>query len=92
MRDAQRDLGICAAATKGPWRASGNLIFADSVGFRVIARQGDLLSAATVHGAEWQANARFIVMSREALPYYITRVQELEAEAAAMRDLLEDYA
>lgn len=83
MRNADHDLKICNAATRGPWYRektgatfkgfSTETIIADTAPYctknRIYADAGDSYPA---------SDADFIALSREALPYWIKRAQGLE--------------
>lgn len=76
-RDIQKDLVLCSAATPGPWESSpaGNWYGAEPNYFDVssdYATIADLISN--------KDDARFIAQAREALPYWLARVQELQKE------------
>jgi len=77
MRNAEKDLAMCNAATPEPWIIGGfsNVMYQKgNIDIRIPKTQGD---------------RQFIAMSREALPYWINRAQEAEAENAKLREALE---
>lgn len=84
-RDAGKDLALCEAATPGPWEAKkdrdGDITIFDSLGGAVafVGRYGD-------------DDAALLIASREALPYYIHRTLELQAEVERLRAASEESA
>lgn len=87
MRDAKVDLEACEKATRGPWfvdDGEGDIfgIFADidlgAICYFFEGQPGGLRY-------EDKENAEFIVLAREALPYWINRAVELEGELKRIR-------
>jgi hypothetical protein len=86
-RDVEKDLELCENATPGPWVPSvyGSQVLTGDSWNTVCGVLGT--HNCSPEPAEWEdgrtaktieANAQFIAESREALPYYIKRCQELE--------------
>lgn len=83
-RDWQKDFELCEKATPGPWRACGAR---DGCGL-VWCVPGDVVVATTNTDDEDEGfsstkeskviDADFIAEAREALPYWLKRVRELE--------------
>lgn len=71
-RSAEKDFEICNKADKGPWKYKDNFIYYENWESNI----GSFIIAETR-----SKNAEFIAMSRESLPYWITRAQQLEAMA-----------
>ncbi|MEJ8547170.1 hypothetical protein [Brevibacillus borstelensis] len=70
MRDAEKDLAMCEAATPGPWVVDDvNGVIWNLEGKRVFE----------LGGYEEPDDHLFIAESREALPYWIQRAQAAEA-------------
>jgi hypothetical protein len=68
MRNADKDSELCNKATPGPWWIDGN---------------GDIIQTKHITRDVWfipknQEDVKFIVESREALPYWIKRAVEAE--------------
>ena len=89
MRDIQQDLAICAAATCGPWEA-----YTKETSYSIHSAECLLVETKrdpVVLQETWdmhKANAAFIAAAREALPYYIGRVQVLEAKVQELEEEL----
>lgn len=85
MRDAKKDLTICNKATPGPWVAEfdSNGDCKITVGARVIFVPGT-----GEDDDNLEADARFIVTAREALFYWIERVQQAEEAIECLRSML----
>jgi hypothetical protein len=84
MRDAKKDLEVCEKATKGPWEYELDIQ-------QLNIRQGYNPMKIIFHAVKvdrnrllrfnhenGEADARFISLAREALPYWINRAQEAE--------------
>lgn len=87
-RDAMHDLEICNDATPGPWKChheDGNW------GAGVVSEETMMIVAVTEQlqlGSQFIRDAVFIAEAREALPYYIQRVQALEVEVGRLKHQL----
>jgi len=83
-RDAQKDLELCQKATPGPWEFKQEDDWGVDVGHienekKVICDFGDATQFYPVSGeAPEEADLKFILESREALPYWINRAIEAE--------------
>ncbi len=90
-RSADEDLAVWEAATIGEWEASGVTVHtpphAESqrrmrdkdfpiVGFRICSTNNNRYLLA----GEAEANARFIAMAHQSLPYWIKRARDLEEQ------------
>jgi len=91
-KDAKAVLEVCEAATKGPWIHLYPL--ADWEANKPGGTQRQVVTIEAPEDSEWgpdiledisEENARFISISREALPYFVQRTVELEAEAERLR-------
>ena len=87
MRDAKKDLEVCERATLGPWYRektganykgfSTETVIADTCPF---ATDNKVYTDLEGKGGSFPSDdADFIALAREALPYWISRAQELEA-------------
>lgn len=74
MRDYEADLAVCQEATPGPWVDNDEGDVFDAGGYLI----------AEIYNCDDDA---FIALAREALPWYINRVKELEAAIAGVREL-----
>jgi hypothetical protein len=88
-RDWQRDMETCQKASPGPWRPGDDGRIYCSKGYYVAT----IYKLLTPDGladdvATTNANMQLIAEAREALPYWLERVRELEAQVAVMRDAL----
>lgn len=73
-RDYQKDLEICKKATPGPWESlHGGEDLPDKIITPCTGEWSEEIAVELL-----RVNAEFITMSREALPYYITKCQQLE--------------
>jgi len=101
MRDPQTDLEVCEKATRGPWEYLSETGYAGdypySKSHRVKIGNETLTVSCHIYGWEGEkeerANASFIALAREALPWWINRAVELEkrlAEAEAENKRLQD--
>ena len=96
MRDPQTDLEVCEKATRGPWEYLSETGYAGdypySKSHRVKIGNKTLTVSCHIYGWEGEkeerANAELIALAREALPWWIKRVQELEAENKLLKDRL----
>ncbi|MFM1655563.1 hypothetical protein ACI7RC_26220 [Brevibacillus sp. B_LB10_24] len=76
MRDAEKDLAMCEAATPGPWQ--------------VQRKNGDFVQLAKgVVVGTTENNLHFISEAREALPHWIKLAVAAEKEARRFREALE---
>ncbi|NGQ95044.1 hypothetical protein G3578_07580 [Brevibacillus sp. SYP-B805] len=77
-RDAAADLAMCEAATPGPWRNDHDQVTKENGVplFKAFRMRGDF---------QMRNDTRFITESREALPHWIQRAVEAEAEIERMR-------
>lgn len=89
-RDCKKDLEICSKATPGPWdwNDRGDVVslsnkHVDSVIITTEYYDGPQIAIN-------EENDKFIRTSREALPYYINRCVELEAQVGQMRNILKN--
>ena len=84
MRDPQTDLEVCEKATWGKWIKSGSgvdfLIEDDCL---PKPYQGEI--CLSPENCNSKNDMKFIALAREALPHWINRVQELEAENKRLR-------
>ena len=87
MRDPQTDLEVCEKATWGKWIKSGSgvdfLIEDDCL---PKPYQGEI--CLSPENCNSKNDMKFIALAREALPHWINRVQELEAENKLLKDRL----
>lgn len=67
-RDWAKDWEICERATPGPWKHED----------RFYIRVPGVLQSLAVLNWDEERNGRFIAEAREALPYWLQRVKELE--------------
>jgi len=97
-RDYEADLKVCEAATPGPWEHDTSGVFCMAYGAEGgpvldmhdpktppvggIGSVGDPYPRGDNHPSE---NMKFIAMSREALPWYITQLRALEHELGRYR-------
>lgn len=82
-RDYEKDLDICENATPGPWEVMATT--ADFTKEGLVCEHLEItLDTYEMCIPELRANVDFIVLSREALPYYIRRCMELEAQDCIM--------
>lgn len=96
-RDYQKDLEVCEKATPGPWEWTEDRYWCGYSGI-VGKDNAEVLYPSHSNdgddGAAWfddlpsETDCEFMVMSREALPYYIKKCMELEAQVGQMRELL----
>lgn len=91
MRDWQKDWEMSQAATLGPW-----VVTIDGYGKVVgvmpdieAVHDGCIFVAKNSDRPRFKEDCKFIAESREALPYWLQRVKELEAQAVVMREALE---
>jgi hypothetical protein len=87
-RDIKKDRELCSKATPGPWihDSREDRIYSISENGReqyVCTTDEHVINHWLSNNA---ADAEFIATSREALPYYINRVEELEVQNANLRD------
>lgn len=75
-RNAEQDLRVCEAATRGPWEFR---FFIDGKAC-YIQRKTDGSINLHIADTSLEKDALFIITAREALPYWIDRAQELEKE------------
>lgn len=100
MRDPQTDLEVCEKATRGPWEYLSETGYAGdypySKSHRVKIGNKTLTVSCHIYGWEGEkeerANASFIALAREALPWWINRAVELDAEVERLREALEHIA
>lgn len=86
MRDIAKDKELCQKATSGPWVVSGKYVVQDRYD-RDDFRQAIFKAE---HIPKLEHDKRFAAEAREALPYYIEQVEQLQAEIAKLRlELLE---
>lgn len=86
-RNAEADLKICNAATPGPWYVYPELCGPDGQGVFHVESGGCICFVGDPYPRgdnRPQQNMEFIVMAREALPYWIKRAQELYEALVAM--------
>lgn len=81
MRDAEKDLAMCEAATPGEWGVTADKFFANT---SAVSSKGYGIGYGLKEG-----DAQFISEAREALPYWIDRAVSLEKEVDMLRDALE---
>lgn len=92
MRNAKRDLAICEAATPPPWttKPSGETINGFSCDVVIAVTAGRQKIYAQPEGGTFPyADQQFIALAREALPYWINRAVEAEAQLAELIKVLE---
>lgn len=90
-RDIQDDLKMCWAATTGPWYATTNNICSEvttDLNGSSLEWVCQLWYKDEENMQNHAANARFIAEARTALPHYIKRTQEAEAEVERLRNFL----
>jgi len=94
MRDAKADLEICQKATPGPWEAEHRKGANGMYRTEVFSKQHKVIAICAwtpkycgngVVKTYREANAEFITLAREALPYWINRAVELERELKRIR-------
>ena len=89
MRDAKEDLKLCEKATLGPWKDNYN---DGDWGACVESLEEGSIVATTEQrklGAQFRFDAEFIASAREALPYWIERAEQAEAENTQLRAAFE---
>jgi hypothetical protein len=103
MRDLKADKVLCDAATPGPWkpyrwgRPSDDQYHVDTdpdnlndIQTVATCKKGkSWLGMKPIASTEALANAAFIAAAREALPHYIERTKDAEAEVERLRQKLE---
>ena len=87
-RDWQRDMETCQKASPGPWRPGGDGRIYCSKGYYVAT----IYKLLTPDGladdvVTTNANMQLIAEAREALPYWLQRVRELEDELERVKKL-----
>ncbi len=92
MRDPEKDLEVCLAATPGPWiihpelcGPGGQSVYQEA-GFGPICDVSDPYPRGDNRP---QQNMEFIAMARTALPYWIGRAKQAEKDHAALKEVLE---
>jgi len=91
MRNWARDWELCQRATKGPWgkvvviHSDGGLELADrriiaALEDKIVCRMASNAPDNTPEGVQANTDMSFIAEAREALPYWLQRVRELELE------------
>lgn len=95
-RDWAKDWELCEKATPGPWYVK--ILYHEPPyeefikGIDIIAKGEDDVEY-IITRMDWSnppvENALFITEARDALPYWLQRVRELEAQVAVMREVLE---
>jgi len=98
QRDAAADLEVCEAATPGPWQADpafgtpwtvgGDLRNFDKCVTVCETYPEGGISCPQEDYEQGAANAKFIAMAREALPWWIAEAERLRAVIAAAERIL----
>lgn len=83
-RNYRTDLEVCEKATPGEWKEK----CFDSCWY--VYRASGEGTVVDIFDGTKKEDAEFIAISREALPYYIKRCMDLEAQVAQMMEALED--
>lgn len=83
-RNWEKDWEICKKATPGPWYAIPHPEYKNA-SWRVDTSPDVPWASFGQLAYMSEEDARFVAEAREALPYYLQRVQELEAQCAIMR-------
>lgn len=91
MRDLQKDLELCNAATPGPWKVK-ELIgpYTEELSVRTADDMPICEAGGALKYPEDRANARFIAEAREGWPEAIKRAMEAETRAAELKKALRE--
>lgn len=86
MRDWDTDKALCEAATEGPWYMDGPYWWSQTRCGSVVTEAGRR-PVAVIEGRSERdlEDAHFIAAARTALPYWLDRCAELEAENERLR-------
>ncbi|UED72135.1 hypothetical protein [Brevibacillus sp. HD3.3A] len=84
MRDAEKDLALCEAATPGPWESLPDAVMASNIVLRWVCQMYDSVDVFPSAAAD----ARFIAESRTALPHWIQRAVVAEAEVERLKNTM----
>lgn len=87
MRDAEKDLAMCEAATAGPWQTSQH----DQYSLDIVSMPEQEVICWTDSFGQGARDGYFIAESREALPYWIQRAvaaEEREKKLVAALQLI----
>lgn len=85
MRDAEKDLQMCEAATAGPWQTSQH----DQYSLDIVSVPEQEVICWTDSFGQGARDGYFIAEAREALPHWIQRAVVAEEEAKRFREALE---
>lgn len=84
-RNWEKDWELCQKASPSPWRVVGK----DSWKLKGFPQVEINTPEGHYFPVNFECDAIFIAEARDALPYWLQRVRELEAQVAVMREVLE---